>query len=93
MNIKKESLSAIANNFIFAIWLGGIAVLQNRINTLSVFPEMRCSFKNYVSAFQYWGPCLTCLFISCSYYTRHSQLRKKIKTEAVDWIGQFFTSR
>ena len=85
INIGKD----LAINFIFAFWLGGMAFLQNRISkTLDLSPEFRCAFNNYVFAFQYCGPCFTCLLISWSYYVRHSPLRKKIRTEAGGWMNR-----
>ena len=82
-NTEKVTLADFVTSSLLAIWIGSLAVLQNKLEKLSL-PDISTPYYSFfIFGFLYYANSFSCLAISSVYICRHSNLRRKLKKELI----------
>jgi hypothetical protein len=79
--VKNINLANFFTNFIFAVWFASLACCQFKINNFQLEELNSYPSSLFTFAFLYVGSSFTGLIISSAYYSRNSNLRKKLWSE------------
>ena len=82
-NIEKVTLADFLTSSILACWVGSLAVLQNKIETLTLAEISSPRYSFFLFGFLYYANSISCMVISGVYICRHSHLRRKLKKELI----------
>jgi hypothetical protein len=85
-NTEKVTLADFVTSSLLAIWIGSLAVLQNKIRNIAVDEISSLYYSFFLFGSLYFVNSFSALIFSGVYIFRHSHLRKKLKVELTSAI-------
>jgi hypothetical protein len=85
-NTEKVTLADFVTSSVLAIWIGSLAVLQNKIRNIAVDEISSLYYSFFLFGSLYFVNSFSALVFSGVYIFRHSRLRKKLKVELTSAI-------